>query len=214
MTTCIIGSSHVGGIARAYNAMQPETASTWSFFAVPNGFAGGAGLDTVVLDPTGSKLIGFPALPGKRPRTLDIAAFDAFVLVGGQPNTLVYAHLLERTASAAFREAAFADMLRNNNNFRIFQHIRSLSKAPVGVATCLYVTRGKIAAPRREAIEEAEARLDAFWRKHGAVFLPQPRETLDDTLVTRLDCKLGEDNHHLTDSAARFVVDQILREVS
>ena len=51
--------------------------------------------------------------------------------------------------------------------------------------------------------------LAAFWGSRGVTFLPQPRETLDDGLVTRADCLIGGGNNHLKPEFAGLVFAQI-----
>ena len=206
MKLAIIGTSHVAKILSAQRAHFPELAEQWDCYPVPNGLNDGLGLSAIGLDRDNKRLTGFPGR-GNMKRALDLTGYDAFVLVGGQSPPVALAMLKERTLSASFREAAARDLLTRNNNLRLFQAIRSVSDAPVAVATCLMVARG---TPHKvETLERAEAEIAEFWTGRGATFLPQPRETLGPDMLTRPDCQMGGGDNHLTTEAAVHQVRQI-----
>jgi len=207
MKVCIIGSSHAAMVARAQREAAPQLNDDWRYFIVPSGYFGGRGLNHVGYNPRFQMLTGFPTRTPGTTRNLNIADHDAFVLIGGQTSPVENARLFARPLSTGFRRAAVDDLLSHNNNARLFSLIRQVSAAPVLAATCLYYDKGK-PVPAHD-VQDAERAVAEYWATQGVTFLPQPRETLDDTLATRPDCLIGGGNNHLKPEFAALVFAQI-----
>lgn len=206
MKVCILGNSHVGPLARAFHTLPDASELDWSFFAVPNGFAGRTGLRALSVDAAARQVIGFPTNKLGKSGRLNVDSFDVFFIVGGLPAPSALARILAPRFSSTFGPAAIDDICRHSQTAHVFDLIASLREAHIHV-TSFYAKPQAQKTPHAK-ITEATELLNAFWRAKGATYLPQPPELIVEGGFTPPEFFVGANDSHLKTEPALYVVKQ------
>jgi hypothetical protein len=180
---CILGNSHIACLKAGWDAFADRPPYRLTFFGSPGAGMLELGLKNGKLVPTSDRLKNDLRLTSGGRKAVQLADFDAFLLVG----LGMHIPARDRRLSQAVLGASLRDTLDATLMTRLARSIRTASAAPVYVAPTPFKTR---AAQRRRLVNAlpppamAKA-LTALYADLDLRFLPQPKATLKDDWATR-----------------------------
>jgi hypothetical protein len=198
MRICILGNSHTGALKLAWSKLTASVPQVeLIFFAAPGiGFAH-ADLEGGHLVPRSKRLKELFAYTSGGLESVDIAAYDAF-LVYGLGFSIPRAKIDNHRYSSAVVSATYSDLLAKSLNWRLGNFVRSVTHAPIYVGHNPVPSLGEVPAALPAADKEMSWSYDEsagiFSRilaERDMLFIAQPHVTFGEDGMTKREYSFG-----------------------